>query len=344
MERKDIKDLTLEELEQAMIKFGQADYRAEQIFRWLYQRGISGFNKMSDIPKMIRDKLEKSYYIGTLLLLEHLKSSDETEKFLFKLSDKNFIESVLIYVKQRKTICFSSQVGCRFNCPFCASGSRGFIRNLTPSEITAQILFLQDNLKHKITNYVFMGMGEPLDNYENVAKAIIIMNDPKAMGIGARRITVSTCGIVPGIKKLCKLGLPVNLSVSLHAPNNKLRDELMPINKRYPIEDLIKACQKFSAQAGRKVTFAYILIRGKNDSLQQADQLSKMARGARAKINLIPYSPIAGLNFQSPGQKDIKLFMDRLRQAGTNVTFRESRGKNIQAACGQLAGRLNSES
>lgn len=341
MERKDIKDVTLKELKGAMIKLGQSDYRAEQLFRWLYQRGVSDFNQMKDIPKMLRDKLEKSYYIGRLHLHEHLKSSDQTEKFLFKLNDRNFIESVLIDVKQRKTICLSSQVGCRFNCPFCASGSRGFIRNLTPSEITAQVLFLQDNLKHKITNYVFMGMGEPLDNYENVTKAILIMNDSKAMGIGSRRITVSTCGIIPGIEQLSQLGLKINLSVSLHAPNDKSRSELMPINRRYPLASLIKACADFIDKTGRMITLEYVLIRGRNDSPDDADGLAEIAKLLNAKVNLIPYSEIPGQKFQPPKKEDIEMFMNRLRDRLVKVTLRQSKGKDIQASCGQLAGRLS---
>jgi len=339
MGKRDIKNLTLEELEKAIVAMREPRYRANQIFSWLYRRGVCDFDEMDNISRTLRDKLAGSYCISSLEFSEHLKSTDGAEKFLFKLSDGNFIESVLLYTKNRKTICLSTQVGCKFACSFCASGFRGFIRNLTPAEITNQILFLQHNLGHKITNYVLMGMGEPLDNYENVSKAIEIMNDPEGMAIGARRITISTCGIIPGMKKLENLGLQVNLSVSLHATNNSLRDALMPINKRYPLEKLVKACEDFIDTTGRMITIEYILIKGKNDSLEDADKLAAIAKKLKAKVNLVPCSTIPNLNFQSTGRRNINMFMNRLINRGVNATLRESKGKDIQAACGQLAGR-----
>ena len=339
MNKKDIKNFTLEELKEVMVELQEPNYRAEQIFYWLYKKGVSDINKMSDISRMLRDKLEKAYYIGMLHLREHLKSTDGTEKFLFKLCDGNFIETVLIYAKQRKTICLSIQVGCRFACSFCASGSRGFTRDLTPSEITAQILFLQHELKHKITNYVFMGMGEPLDNFENVKKALMIMNDSRGMDIGARRITLSTCGVIPGIGQVSQLGLQVNLSVSLHAPNDKLRSELLPINKHYPLAILIKACEDFINKTGRMITLEYVLIKGKNDSLQDADEFVQIAKRLKAKVNLILYSRVPKLNFRPVNRKELDSFMQRLIERGVQVTLRESKGEDIQATCGQLAGR-----
>ncbi|MBU3933796.1 MAG: 23S rRNA (adenine(2503)-C(2))-methyltransferase RlmN [Candidatus Omnitrophica bacterium] len=339
MNKKDIKNFTLEELKEVMVELQEPNYRAEQIFYWLYKKGVSDINKMSDISRMLRDKLEKAYYIGMLHLCEHLKSTDGTEKFLFKLCDGNFIETVLIYAKQRKTICLSIQVGCRFACSFCASGSRGFTRDLTPSEITAQILFLQHELKRKITNYVFMGMGEPLDNFENVKKALMIMNDSRGMDIGARRITLSTCGVIPGIRQVSQLGLQVNLSVSLHAANDELRNTLMPINKRYPLAKLVKACEAFIDKTGRMITLEYVLIKKKNSSLKDADGLARIAKLLKAKVNLMPYSEIVKKRFQSPEKEDIEIFMKQLKKRGIKVTLRESKGKDIQAACGQLAAR-----
>ena len=339
MGKNDIRNLTLEELKKTVVEMHEARYRANQIFSWLYRRGVHDFHEMDNIPVTLRDKLGENYYISALELSQHLKSTDGTEKFLFKLADGNFIESVLIYAKNRKTICLSTQVGCKFACSFCASGFIGFIRNLTPAEITNQILFLQHNLKHKITNYVLMGMGEPLDNYENVYKAIMIMNDPEGMAIGARRITISTCGIIPGMKKLQDLSLQVNLSVSLHATNNNLRDALMPINKRYPLEKLIKACQDLIDATGRMITIEYILIKDKNDSLEDADKLAAIAKKLKAKVNLVPYSAIPTLNFQSTGRKETNIFMNKLIKRGVNAILRESKGKDIRAACGQLAGR-----
>ena len=339
MVKKDIKNFTLEELKKAIVEIERLPYRAEQIFSWLYQRGAQDFSEMSNIPKAFRDRLEQSYYISTLGLSEHLKAADGTEKFLFELSGGNFIETVLIYAKHRKTICLSTQVGCKFACAFCASGRRGFVRNLTPSEIINQIMFLQHNLKHKITNYVFMGMGEPLDNLKNVTKAIVIMNNPKGMDIGARRIAISTCGIISGIQKLKDLGLQVNLSVSLHATNNKLRNELMPINRCYPLEKLIKACENFINKTGRIIALEYILIRDKNDSLKDADRLASIAKRLKAKVNLIPYSTIPNLNLQSTQTRNIDILMKRLIKRGVSVTLRESKGADIRAACGQLAGK-----
>ena len=337
--KKDIKDFTLKELEEAILTIRESRYRAGQIFFWLYRRGISDFNEMTNIPQKFRDNLCQTYYIGTLELSENFISVDKTEKFLFKLSDGNFIETVLIYAKNRKTVCLSTQVGCKFACSFCASGRIGFARNLTLSEIISQILFLQFNLKHSITNYVFMGIGEPLDNYENVVKAIMIMNASEGMGIGARRITVSTCGIIPGIEKLKDLGLQINLSVSLHATNNKLRDELMPINRGCPLEKLIKACEDYINKTVRMITLEYTLIRNKNDSLQCADELAAISIRLKAKVNLIPCSETSDADFQPSDIRDINIFMEKLSNKGVNVTLRESKGKDIQAACGQLAGK-----
>ncbi len=343
MSKKDIKNFTLEELKEIIVKMDEPVYRAEQIFYWLYQKWIINFDEMNNIPYSLRNKLNQNYYISTLELSEHIKSIDKTEKFLFKLSDGNFTETVLISTKNRKTVCISTQVGCKFNCGFCASGQIGFVRNLTQSEILNQILFLQHNLKKDITNCVFMGMGEPLDNYENVSKAIIMMNDPKGMNIGARRITISTCGIVPGIEKLKDLGIQVNLSVSLHSANNNLRNELMPINKHYPLERLIKACEKFIKKTGRIITLEYVLIGNKNDSLQEANAVAQIARKLKAKVNLIPWSSVANMKFQPSQKKDIDMFVKRLINKGIKVTMRESKGKDIKAACGQLAGKVKNE-
>ncbi|MFA4992320.1 MAG: 23S rRNA (adenine(2503)-C(2))-methyltransferase RlmN, partial [Candidatus Omnitrophota bacterium] len=246
---------------------------------------------------------------------------------------------VLIPSGRRRTACLSTQVGCKYNCSFCASGKMGFKRNLAVSEILGQILFLQRELGHEITNFVFMGMGEPFDNYENVSKAISVMNSPKAMGIAARRITISTSGVIPGIKKLRELGLQVNLSVSLHASNNALRDKLMPINKKYPLEELVKACEGYISGGGRMITLEYILIKGVNDSKKDADGLASIARRLRAKINLISFSPVLGSGFKPPLKKDVEIFKEILDNRKINVTVRESKGRDIMAACGQLAGK-----
>ncbi|MBU0478838.1 23S rRNA (adenine(2503)-C(2))-methyltransferase RlmN [bacterium] len=340
MDKRDIKDFTLEEMKKAVVEIREPGYRAGQIFFWLYKKGVCDFQKMSNLPQAFMSRLEQDYYISALSLSGKLSSSDGTEKFLFNLGDGNFIETVLICARDRKTVCLSTQVGCKFGCVFCASGHGGFIRDLSPSEIINQILFLKDKLKHKITNYVFMGMGEPLNNCDNVLKAIMIMNSKPGMDIGARRITVSTCGVIPGIRRLTDLGLQINLSISLHAATDNLRDTLVPVNRRYPLKELIKASEHFIKKTGRILTLEYVLIKGKNDSLKDADGLEVIARRLKAKVNLIPCSPVPGLGFQPPSKKDIDIFMSRLVQGRIKVTRRESKGKDIQAACGQLAGRL----
>ncbi len=339
MDKKDIKNFTIEELRKELNKIREASYRAGQIFDWIYKKGICEFSKMNNLPGPLREKLSRVYRIGSIKLKEHLKSSDGTEKFLFELSDGHFIETVLIYSGSRKTVCLSTQVGCKFKCAFCASGTKGFTRNLSTSEILDQILFLQRVLRHKITNFVFMGMGEPLDNYKNLSKAILIMNSTEALEIGSRRITVSTCGVVPGIEKFKHLGIQVNLSVSLHAVDNKLRDVLVPINKVYPLEKLISSCEDYISEADRRITLEYVLIKGKNHSLKDVAGLSRIAKSLKAKVNLIPYSPVCGKSFEAPLKKDILAFKAALVKGRINVTMRESKGGDIQAACGQLAMR-----
>ena len=336
----DIKNFTLEEMKKVVVEIGEPSYRAGQIFFWLYKRGVCDFQEMSNLPQVFRSRLEQDYYISALSLAGKLSSTDGTEKFLFNLGDGNFVETVLICSQNRKTICLSTQVGCKFGCVFCASGRGGFIRDLSPSEIINQILFLKHKLKYEITNYVFMGMGEPLDNCDNVLKAIMVMNSKSGMDIGARRITVSTCGVIPGIRRLIDLGLQINLSISLHAVTDNLRDMLVPANRRYPLKELIEAGEHFTKETGRILTLEYVLIRGKNDSLEDASGLEAIAGRLKAKVNLIPYSPVPGLELQTPSKNSIDVFMDKLIQGGIKVTRRESKGRDIQAACGQLAGRL----
>ncbi|MFC1666998.1 23S rRNA (adenine(2503)-C(2))-methyltransferase RlmN [Candidatus Omnitrophota bacterium] len=341
MNKKDIKNFTIEELKSEMKKASIPSYRAEQIFYWVYKKGVCDFNDMNNIPIRIRDTFYKHYYIGSIKLKERLESIDGTEKFLFELSDGNFIETVLIYADKRRTVCLSTQVGCKYACRFCASGLKGFVRNLYSSEIINQILSLQHAFGRQITNFVFMGMGEPLDNYENVSKSIVIMNSREALGIGARRITLSTCGIIPGIERFKRLGIQANLSISLHATNNKLRDFLMPINKIYPLEKLILSCERFIQQTGRKLTLEYVLIKGKNDSSDDAQKLLSIVKRLKAKVNLIPYSPVSNKNLETPLKRDIGLFKKVLLRNRIDVSVRRSKGRDIQAACGQLAIREN---
>lgn len=337
---RDIKNFTLNELETELNKISESPFRAKQIFFWLYEKDVSNFDEMKNLPISLKEKLGNIFYIGEMVLFRQLKSDDGAEKFIFKLSDGNFIETVLIYARGRKTVCLSSQVGCKYGCSFCASGAGGFVRNLTTSEITGQILFLEKKLKHNITNYVFMGMGEPLDNYHNVSRAILIMNAPSALALGARRITLSTCGIIPGIESLKNLGVKLNLSVSLHAANDNLRTQIMPVNKKYPLEKLISACENFFNKTGRLITLEYILLRGENDSSRDLSELTAIAKRLKAKVNLIPYSPLKWFNYRAPAPKDVDIFLQKLITRGVKATLRESKGRDIEAACGQLAGRL----
>ncbi len=337
--KKDIKELAFEELKAELQAMGELPYRARQIFGWLYHRGVGSFDEFTDLPKKLRDKLTVSYVISRLELHGLYRSRDMTQKYLFGLGDGNFVETVLIPAGGRRTACLSTQVGCKFSCVFCASGLRGFVRNLTPAEMVDQILFLERHEGMELTNIVFMGMGEPLDNFENLAKAIRIMNADEGLGMAARRMTVSTCGIIPGIRKFQSLGLQVNLSVSLHAATDEKRTSLVPVNKKYPLETLIRACQEYVEEGGRKITLEYVLIRGANDSLADAEGLARISRRLRAKVNLIPYSPVRGLPYEVPAEEKIRLFVRRLEERKVSVTLRLSKGRDIQAACGQLAGR-----
>lgn len=338
--KQDIRDLSFKELAEELKDLGEPSYRAGQVFDWLYKRGTASFEAFTDLPKSLRIRLEEDFLLGSLELAERLVSADKTEKFLFRLADGNFIESVLIPADRRATLCLSTQVGCRFGCAFCASGLGGFKRNLRPSEIVGQVLFLQDKLSLHLTNFVFMGMGEPLDNYDNVSKAIQIMNDSRGLEIAARRITVSTVGVIPGIERLKTLGLQVNLSLSLHAVREDMRSKLLPISRKYPLQKVLQACQDYVRETGRMMTLEYILLRGLNDSAEDASRLASIARRLRAKVNLIPCSPVSGVDFIPPPVETNKLFLRRLREKGVKATLRRSKGADIQAACGQLAGKI----
>ncbi len=343
MDKKDIKDLSFEELAGELKEWGEPSYRASQIFDWVYRKGATAFDSLTDLPQSLRRKLEHNFSLRSPVLADHLTSQDGTEKFLFELADGHFIETVLIPAAKRKTLCLSTQVGCRFACVFCASGMGGFKRNLLPSEVLGQVLFLRDKFSVNLTNFVFMGMGEPLDNYENVIKAVRIMNDPKGLGIAARRITISTSGITPGLERLIEFGLQVNLSLSLHSAKDEVRSRLMPMNRRYPLKGLFRACERYVERTGRMMTLEYILLRDINDSADDARQLAAVAKRLRAKVNLIPYSPIWGLDFKAPPLEKTGLFLRWLEEKGVSATLRRSKGGDIQAACGQLAGKQKNQ-
>jgi len=337
--KKDILDYAFTELKDNIRKLGYPSYRAGQMFEWLYGRKVSAFSDMKNLPHELREKLAEEFFIGRLAAEERVSSKEGCDKFLFRLKDGSFIESVLIPAGERRTLCLSTQVGCRFACPFCASGKMGFKRNLRTSEITGQITGAQKTEIRRITNVVFMGMGEPLDNLDNLIKAIYIMSNPKGFAMGARRITVSTCGLPEGIRAIGRIPIPVNLSISLHASYDKLRDELVPANRIYPLKELLAACREYLEEGNRKITLEYALIKDKNISKRDASALIKIAKRLRAKVNLIPLSRVEGSEAVPPSARQTADFRRTLKEAGVPVTLRRSEGGDINAACGQLAGK-----
>jgi len=336
MQKRDIKNFTLNELQEEVKNLGAEKYRATQLFDFLYKKGMEDFKDMLSLPTSFRDLLQKYFYISKIELENLAKSKDQTEKYLFKLEDGNLIESVLIFSSKRVTECISSQIGCKYNCLFCESGKKGFTRDLAISEILNQVLFVKKKKKSNLHNIVFMGIGEPLDNYDNVVKAIYILNSKDAFDIGARKITISTCGIIPAIKRLQEHNWQIELSVSLHAPENKLRSYLMPVNNLYPLPDLILACKNYAEKTNRQITFEYILIKGVNDLLDYADKLATLIGGFNSKVNLIAFHPSPNSLLQASSTSRIKSFKDKLNNKGIPTTIRISKGEDISAACGQL--------
>ncbi len=348
----DITGLTLDELKQVLAKWGESSYHARQIFSWIYKKGIIDFEQMSDLSGDLRKRLKENFSICDLELAEILESRDGTKKIIFRLSrstsfylsgsrsagkEPDAVEAVIIPTEKRVTGCISSQVGCKFACRFCASGLIGFKRNLNCSDIMNELLYLKNNSPGRLlTHIVFMGTGEPLDNYDNVLKAIRIINFDYGLNIGARRITVSTCGIIPGIKRLSTEALQIELSVSLHSADDKIRSKLMPINKTYPLEELITACREYVEKTNRQVTFEYVMVEGINSHLRDAIKLCKILKRLNCKVNLIPFNPVQEGEFYPPDNSEILLFKERLLKSGVNVTLRKPRGQDIEAACGQL--------
>ncbi|HNX81025.1 MAG TPA: 23S rRNA (adenine(2503)-C(2))-methyltransferase RlmN [Candidatus Omnitrophota bacterium] len=337
---RDIKELSQSQLEAIVLGWGLKRFYAGEIFQWIFQKGIVDFSKMSNLPRHLREKLLAEFRITSLSIQEVVTSKDGTEKLLLELSDGNVVEAVIIPTAARVTICISSQVGCKFACRFCASGLKGFQRDLTVAEIIDEVLLLKNRLnvqKRNLTHVVFMGTGEPLDNYDTVLQAVRILNDESGFHIGARRITISTCGIIPGIKRLSEEGIQVELSISLHAADELTREKLMPVNHKYPLKDLIETCKEYVERTNRQITFEYILLQGLNADLQTAQKLGILLQGVRlAKVNLIPANYIPELGLKPPAHEEIHAFKEVLLQAGIHVTVRASRGEDIEAACGQL--------
>lgn len=322
-------------------------YRSSQLIDWLYQKGCASYDEMTNLSKGLRQKLNETFLFPCLAQKEVLESSDrETTKFLFKLHDNHFVEAVLIRSGERRTVCISSQVGCPVRCSFCASGKQGLIRNLEVGEIVEQVIHINAYLKpleEKVTHLVFMGMGEPLENCPAVFKAIKIFIHPNMLNLSIRRITLSTVGIIEGIESLLSEGLYVNLALSLHAPNQKIRKKIIPSARKYPLEDILKVVEKYSAISKRDVTYEYILLSGINDQIEHAKELVSLLKRQQCCVNLIPYNPVDGVKIQRPEKESIKEFRLALSQGGLKSTQRYTKGKDIEAACGQLALKRQSE-
>jgi 23S rRNA (adenine2503-C2)-methyltransferase len=339
-----LKGKTFDELKSYMESIGQPSFRGQQLFSWIYAKGETDIENMTDLGKDLREKLINEVSVSSLKLVETLSSPNKnTEKFLWELEDGNLIESVLMRYNEQKTgrctVCISSQVGCAQKCAFCSSGYNGLIRNLTTGEIVDQVIRMQQNIKNngeKIHNVVIMGIGEPLANYDNVLQSIRLLNDDRGPAIGMRRIAVSTVGIPPLIKKLADEKLDIRFAVSLHAPDNEIRDKIMPINKKYPIEELLKACKYYQDITGNRITFEYMLVDNLNDFSEHAQKLAKLLKGFHAMINLIPLNPVKHFEYKTPSMKRCENFSKILRYHGFNAPIRNERGTSIKAACGQL--------
>jgi 23S rRNA (adenine2503-C2)-methyltransferase len=340
----DIKSLLLNELQGDVRDLAEPSYRAGQITEWLYKKRVDSIDKMTDLPQSLRERFAEKFSFSKIDVVRVLGSRDTTRKFLFRLSDANLIESVLIPASpalygeksDRRTICISTQVGCAYGCKFCASGLEGFSRNLHANEIIDQIIAIERVSGEKIDNIVFMGMGEPLANFENVMRAIRIVNAPWGLGIGARHITLSTSGLAPQIKKLADEPLQIRLAVSLHGATDEVRNQIMPINRKYNIETLLSACDYYTAHKGQRLTFEYILIAGVNDASEQAHLLAQHASRLFAKVNLIPYNTVEGLEWSRPSRNRQEKFLSILRAHKVPATLRREKGHDIDAACGQL--------
>lgn len=314
---------------------GESTWRAKQILEWVFDKKASHWEEMTNLSHSLREKLSIHFALRSLALVRISDSGDgETFKYLWKMGDQKLVESVLICSEERRTVCVSSQVGCAARCAFCASGKKGLFRNLETGEIVEQVLYLL-SLGERVTNVVFMGMGEPLDNVDHVISAIRILNEK--IGIGKRRITVSTVGVIGGIERLAAEGLGVKLVLSLHAPNQHLRRKIIPYARHYPLEEVLAAMERFSQKTGRDVTYEYILISGVNDGVEEAEELAALLKGRQCTVNLIPYNPVLGIKWKRPSGAEVARFRKILDERGVINTCRYTKGDDIAAACGQLA-------
>ena len=333
---KNIKDYNLEELKQEFISIGEKPFRAEQVFKWLYIDNVSSFDEMTNLSLDLREKLKQNYSLCRFNIIKKQVASDGTIKYLFDVLDGNAIETVLMQYHHGYSLCVSSQIGCKMGCKFCASTGIAFIRSLTSGEIVEQLLAAQKDENVKISNLVFMGIGEPLDNYENVVNVVKIINNPKGINIGARHISISTSGLVPNIYKLAEENIQCTLSISLHATTDEIRSSMMPVNNKYNIEELLKACKDYIAKTNRRVSFEYALAKDNNDNLEDAKRLTKLLKGMLCHVNLIPINKIENGEFVKSTNENIIKFRDYLNDHGIVATIRRELGSDIDAACGQL--------
>lgn len=336
-----IDDLSFEELKEAMLKINEPKFKASQIFDWIHNKTVDSFEDMTNVSQKTNTELKKEYEFTKAKIELKLESKlDETKKYVIKFEDGNIVESVFLKYKFGNTACISSQVGCKMGCHFCASTKNGFIRNLTSAEMLKQIYLIQNDTKEKISNVVIMGSGEPLENYDNIVRFLDIINDEKGQNISMRKITLSTSGIVPNIYKLADENIPITLAISLHAPTQEKREQIMPIARKYQLPDVLKACDYYVKTTGRRLTFEYIMIKGFNDSQEDAIILSKILKNKLANVNLIPCNYVKEANTKPSGDLDIMKFKKVLADNGINATVRRELGSDINAACGQLRNDL----
>lgn len=327
-----------EDLENYFLDINEKKFKALQVFEWLYEKKVSSFFSMTNIKKDLQDKLDNDFSFR-MIKIQKKQEDKETKKYLFKLFDGNFVEAVLMQHDYGLSVCVSSEVGCNMGCAFCESGRLKKVRNLDGYEMVQQILLIEDDIKKRISSVVIMGIGEPLDNYDNVLDFIKIINDAKGLAIGARHITLSTCGIIPKMKDLINEALQINLAVSLHAPNSQLRDKIMPINKAYKLNDLMDTIKEYIQKTNRRVTIEYVMLNNVNDNDTQALELAALLKGLNVYVNLIPYNETNHIEFKRSSKDRILKFYDILKKKGINVTIRREFGSNIDAACGQLRSK-----
>lgn len=337
MSNPDIRGVFLKELEENFREMGEQPFRARQVFDWIYKKNATNFDMMTNLSPALREKLQNKFSLFLPQVAADYHSSDGTKKFLFQMDDREKVETVIIPTFTRATVCVSTQAGCKFGCKFCASGIGGWTRNLTAAEILTEILYAKSkSTVHPLSHIVFMGTGEPLDNYDNLMRVIRLINAPEGLGIAARRITVSTCGVIPKILQMATEGLQIELAISLHGYNDESRKVLMPVNKKYPMNELIPACREYIKATKRQITFEYILIKDITCSPEAVRELSVLFRGMICKMNLIPYNPVSEFDHKTPSRQEMLDFQDSLERAGIHATIRTPRGRDVSAACGQL--------